>query len=112
MRRSCSGRSSPSTSSSTGSRRRRPRWPWPLPVSRPAVRDHGHRGGPRGLVSVSGVKLTTARAVARRARAVLALEAPPRQAPDVETSSEGYARRFAGPVGEYFLAVQAAAVLE
>ena len=42
----------------------------------------------------------------------LALKAPPRQAPDVETSSEGYARRFAGPVGEYFLAVQAAAVLE
>src|SRR5436305_7732734 len=31
---------------------------------------------------------------------------------DIETSSEGYARRFAGPVGEYFLAVQAAAVLD
>ena len=83
-----------------------------VPVSRPVILDHGHRGGPRGLVSVSGVKLTTARAVARRALAVLALEAPPRQAPDVETSSEDYARRFAGPVGEYFLAVQAAAVLE
>ena len=25
---------------------------------------------------------------------------------DVETSSEGYARRFAGPVGRYFLKVQ------
>ena len=28
-------------------------------------------------------------------------------APDVETASEGYARRFAGEVGRYFLAVQA-----
>lgn len=31
---------------------------------------------------------------------------------DVETASEGYARRFAGEVGDYFLAVQAATVLE
>lgn len=31
---------------------------------------------------------------------------------DVETSSEGYARRFAGPVGAYFLDVQARATLE
>ena len=30
--------------------------------------------------------------------------------PDVETASDGYARRFAGPVGTYFLARQAAAV--
>jgi SAM-dependent methyltransferase len=29
--------------------------------------------------------------------------------PDVETASDGYARRFAGPVGTYFLAQQAAA---
>ena len=29
------------------------------------------------------------------------------EAPDVETSSEAYARRFAGPVGEWFLDVQA-----
>lgn len=34
-----------------------------------------------------------------------------RERADVETSSEGYARRFAGPVGEYFLATQAAALL-
>lgn len=32
--------------------------------------------------------------------------------PDVETSSEGYARRFAGPVGAFFLAVQTRATLE
>ena len=31
---------------------------------------------------------------------------------DVETASEGYARRFAGEVGDYFLAVQASTVLE
>ncbi|HEV7517415.1 MAG TPA: class I SAM-dependent methyltransferase [Thermoanaerobaculia bacterium] len=31
---------------------------------------------------------------------------------DVETSSEGYARRFAGAVGEHFLAVQARATLD
>lgn len=29
------------------------------------------------------------------------------EAPDVETSSEGYATRFSGPVGRYFLEVQA-----
>ena len=31
---------------------------------------------------------------------------------DVETSSDGYARRFAGPVGRFFLDVQARATLE
>jgi len=31
---------------------------------------------------------------------------------DIETSSEDYARRFAGPVGEYFLDVQARATLD
>lgn len=39
------------------------------PSSRPVVHDHGRHGGPEGLVSVSGVKLTTARAVAHRALA-------------------------------------------
>lgn len=33
-----------------------------------------------------------------------------RETPDIETSSEGYARRFAGPVGAWFLARQEAAV--
>jgi 2-polyprenyl-3-methyl-5-hydroxy-6-metoxy-1,4-benzoquinol methylase len=33
-------------------------------------------------------------------------------APDVETSSDDYARRFSGPVGEWFLGVQEAACLE
>ena len=33
-------------------------------------------------------------------------------APDVETASEDYARRFAGEVGEYFLTVQAETVLD
>ncbi|HVR99210.1 MAG TPA: FAD-dependent oxidoreductase, partial [Thermoanaerobaculia bacterium] len=42
-----------------------------VPSSRPLVHDHGRHGGPEGLVSVSGVKLTTARAVAHQALAVL-----------------------------------------
>lgn len=37
-----------------------------IPATRPVIHDHGRQGGPRGLVSVSGVKLTTARAVAER----------------------------------------------
>jgi SAM-dependent methyltransferase len=41
-----------------------------------------------------------------------AAPALPRETPDVETASEGYARRFAGEVGRYFLDVQAATVLE
>lgn len=36
-------------------------------TDRPVIVDHGKVGGPAGLVSVSGVKLTTARAVAVRA---------------------------------------------
>ena len=36
----------------------------------------------------------------------------PRETPDIETSSEAYARRFAGAVGEWFLRVQAQAVLK
>ena len=35
-----------------------------------------------------------------------------REDADVETSSEGYARRFAGPVGRFFLERQAAATLD
>ena len=35
-------------------------------AKRPVVIDHGARGGPRNLYSVSGVKLTTARAVAEK----------------------------------------------
>jgi glycerol-3-phosphate dehydrogenase len=38
-----------------------------VPATQPVVCDHGRHGGPRGLVSVSGVKLTTARALAVRA---------------------------------------------
>jgi glycerol-3-phosphate dehydrogenase len=37
-----------------------------VPSSRPVIHDHGAHGGPRGLISVSGVKLTTARAVAEK----------------------------------------------
>lgn len=36
----------------------------------------------------------------------------PRETPDVETASEGYAGRFAGPVGAWFLETQAATTLE
>jgi SAM-dependent methyltransferase len=35
-----------------------------------------------------------------------------REDADVETSSEGYSRRFAGPIGEWFLEVQARTTLE
>ena len=35
-----------------------------------------------------------------------------REDADVETSSEGYARRFAGPVGQWFLEVQARTTLD
>ena len=38
-----------------------------VPASRPIVHDHGSAGGPAGLLSVSGIKLTTARAVAEKA---------------------------------------------
>jgi glycerol-3-phosphate dehydrogenase len=38
----------------------------PEPASRPVFHDHGAVGGPEGLFSVSGVKLTTARAVAEK----------------------------------------------
>jgi glycerol-3-phosphate dehydrogenase len=38
----------------------------PVPANRPVFHDHGAAGGPEGLFSVSGVKLTTARAVAER----------------------------------------------
>jgi glycerol-3-phosphate dehydrogenase len=38
----------------------------PEPASRPVFHDHGAAGGPEGLFSVSGVKLTTARAVAEK----------------------------------------------
>jgi SAM-dependent methyltransferase len=41
-----------------------------------------------------------------------AAPASPRETPDVETASEGYAQRFAGEVGRYFLDVQTATVLE
>lgn len=37
-----------------------------VPASRPVLHDHGAAGGPKGLFSVSGVKLTTARAVAEK----------------------------------------------
>jgi SAM-dependent methyltransferase len=43
----------------------------------------------------------------------VALAGPPgRETADVESSSDAYARRFAGPVGEHFLDVQARLVLE
>jgi len=37
---------------------------------------------------------------------------PTRETPDIETSSEGYASRFSGDVGRFFLEVQNAAVLD
>jgi glycerol-3-phosphate dehydrogenase len=38
----------------------------PVPSGRPVIHDHGAAGGPAGLLSVSGVKLTTSRAVAEK----------------------------------------------
>jgi glycerol-3-phosphate dehydrogenase len=40
-----------------------------VPARRPVIHDHGRHGGPEGLVSVSGIKLTTARAVSEKALA-------------------------------------------
>lgn len=49
-----------------------------VPSLRPVVHDHGAAGGPEGLWSVSGVKLTTARALAERVLAgVLARRGQP-----------------------------------
>jgi glycerol-3-phosphate dehydrogenase len=42
------------------------------PAPRPVIHDHGREGGPRGLVSVSGVKLTTARSIAEKVLGVFA----------------------------------------
>jgi glycerol-3-phosphate dehydrogenase len=55
-------------------------------ASRPVIVDHGRHGGPQGLVSVSGVKLTTARAVARRTLKVLGT------APRAAEGTGGFAR--------------------
>lgn len=45
---------------------------------RPVVLDHGREGGPEGLVSVSGLKLTTARQLAREALDLLGTPSPRR----------------------------------
>jgi glycerol-3-phosphate dehydrogenase len=37
-----------------------------VPSGRPVIHDHGASGGPEGLLTVSGVKLTTSRAVAEK----------------------------------------------
>ncbi|MEO6196037.1 MAG: FAD-dependent oxidoreductase [Thermoanaerobaculia bacterium] len=56
------------------------------PSSRPVIHDHGQAGGPRGLVSVSGVKLTTARAVAGKALQALAAGGSLRPAPPADVA--------------------------
>lgn len=43
---------------------------------RPVIRDHGARGGPQGLFSVSGVKLTTARLVAEKTLSLVLSRSP------------------------------------
>lgn len=43
----------------------------------PVLHDHGRHGGPKGLISVSGVKWTTARDVVRRALAMTLGDLPP-----------------------------------
>ncbi|HEX6899475.1 MAG TPA: FAD-dependent oxidoreductase [Thermoanaerobaculia bacterium] len=40
-----------------------------VPARRPVIHHHGRHGGPEGLVSISGVKLTTARALSEKALA-------------------------------------------
>jgi glycerol-3-phosphate dehydrogenase len=59
-----------------------PQGPRPMePAMRDIILDHGHHAGPRGLFSVSGVKLTTARWLSRRAVARIWPELRPRRAP-------------------------------
>jgi glycerol-3-phosphate dehydrogenase len=56
-----------------------------VPSPRPVIHDHGAHGGPRGLLSVSGIKLTTARAVAEETLRLLEAGPPievERPAPD------------------------------
>ena len=60
-----------------------------VPSSRPVIHDHGEAGGPRGLVSVSGVKLTTARAVAAKALQALAAGGALRPAPPCRGGAAG-----------------------
>jgi glycerol-3-phosphate dehydrogenase len=53
-----------------------------VPTGHPIIHDHGAAGGPQGLLSVSGVKLTTSRAVAERVLArVFAQRGEPLPAP-------------------------------
>ena len=70
-----------------------------VPASRPRWVDHGRRGGPDGLFSVSGVKLTTAWAVAksalgrvarRRRLPLTATRGPQRPPPAAWTPAESF----------------------
>ena len=75
-----------------------------LPGSRPVIHDHGRGGGPEGLWSVSGVKLTTARRVAeetlrriaaRRSRPLPPASDDPRPSPAPPLPLPEIARLFA-----------------
>src|SRR3989338_8000949 len=83
----------------------------------PPSSDAGGGPSPHGrVVPGSGVPAANQRACGSREMTVTAVASgvvPARttEAPDIETSSEDYARRFAGPVGAWFLQVQRVAVL-
>jgi len=48
-------------------------------TKRPVVYNHARHGGPRGLISLSGIKFTTARLVAEQALQAIPLGRPPRE---------------------------------
>ena len=71
----------------------------------------GRHPGDDGLVR--GPRLPPAQGAARGRLPAMTLAATPaREDADVESSSELYARRFAGPVGQWFLELQARLTLE
>jgi len=83
------------------------------PAERPVVLDHRRRGGPAGLFSLGGVKLTTARALAARVLGLAFPDARPRPATDARIPGPAPAEPpLAGADDAAWEAVLAAAAAE